>query len=273
MSKWEVFKKPGLSKLSNQESTLPERDTEGKTVLSKYFPPIGKSANMTFFLAMPSLKSNETLINLNALLPRNVSGQSDLSCTFNYEATANMVASTLYKYPDNFRAQKALIAAKYSEAQLTVAKDFVFGETNKTPDFLKKFPLGKVPAFEGSDETILTKSNAIAYHVANDELRGGSDAAARAQIVQWMCMADNEINKLNVLMAYRKDTDSMTSMEWELVRTCKYESIYDKIQTHRYEVVDLCLTIKEKDIHPHYVQLKNHSTAAFTKEYTPLEKE
>merc|ERR1711884_586686 len=40
---------------------------------------------------------------------------------------------------------------------------------------------------------LLTESNAIAYYVANDELRGGSDAAARAQVVQWMCMADNEI--------------------------------------------------------------------------------
>jgi elongation factor 1-gamma len=104
-----------------------------------------------------------------------------------------MVAGTLYTYPDNFRAQKALIAAKYSGAQLTVAKDFVFGETNKSPEFLKKFPLGKVPAFEGADGLCLTESNAIAYYVANDELRGGSDAAARAQVVQWMCMADNEI--------------------------------------------------------------------------------
>merc|ERR1711972_660869 len=108
-------------------------------------------------------------------------------------AAASMVAGTLYTYPDNFRAFKALIAAKYSGAQLTVAKDFVFGETNKKPDFLKKFPLGKVPAFEGSDGVLLTESNAIAYYVANDELRGGSDAAARAQVVQWMCMADNEI--------------------------------------------------------------------------------
>merc|ERR1712142_796637 len=106
---------------------------------------------------------------------------------------AIMVAGTLYTYPDNFRAQKALIAAKYSGAQLTVSKDFVFGETNKSPEFLKKFPLGKVPAFEGVDGLCLTESNAIAYCVANDELRGGSDAAARAQVVQWMCMADNEI--------------------------------------------------------------------------------
>merc|ERR1739838_242121 len=90
-------------------------------------------------------------------------------------------------------AFKALIAAKYSGAQVTVAKDFVFGETNKSAEFLKKFPLGKVPAFEGSDGLILTESNAIAYYVANDELRGGSDATAGAQVMQWMCWADNEV--------------------------------------------------------------------------------
>merc|ERR1711910_88532 len=78
------------------------------------------------------------------------------------QTAASMVAGTLYTYPDNFRAQKALIAAKYSGAQVTVAKDFVFGETNKAPEFLKKFPLGKVPAFEGSDGVLLTESNAIA---------------------------------------------------------------------------------------------------------------
>ena len=58
----------------------------------------------------------------------------------------------------------------------------MFGETNKSAEFLKKFPLGKVPAFEGSDGLTLTESNAIAYYVANDELRGGSDATARAQV-------------------------------------------------------------------------------------------
>jgi len=104
-----------------------------------------------------------------------------------------MVAGTLYTYPDNFRAQKALVAAKYSGAEVKVPSDFVFGETNKTPEFTKKFPLGKVPAFEGSDGTLLTESNAIAYYVANEELRGGADAAARAEVVQWMCWADSEI--------------------------------------------------------------------------------
>merc|ERR1712121_577938 len=106
---------------------------------------------------------------------------------------ASMVGGTLFTYPDNFRAQKAEIAAKYSGAKLTVSKDFKFGETNKSADFLKKFPLGKVPAFEGTDGVLLTESNAIAYYVANEELRGGGDAASRAQVVQWMSWADNEV--------------------------------------------------------------------------------
>lgn len=54
---------------------------------------------------------------------------------------------TLYTYPDSFRAAKVLIAAQYSGASLRVVSEppeFVLGETNKTPEFLAKFPLGKV---------------------------------------------------------------------------------------------------------------------------------
>lgn len=40
-----------------------------------------------------------------------------------------------------------LIAAQYSGAAVKVVSEppeFVLGETNKTPEFLSKFPLGKV---------------------------------------------------------------------------------------------------------------------------------
>lgn len=43
---------------------------------------------------------------------------------------------------------------------------FVMRETNRTPDFLSKFPLGKVPAFEGADGFCLTESVAIATYLA-----------------------------------------------------------------------------------------------------------
>jgi len=106
-----------------------------------------------------------------------------------------MAAGTLYTYPENFRAFKALIAAQYSGAKIKVLSqppDFKFGETNKGEAFLRKFPLGKVPAFESDDGVILSESNAIAYYVANDALRGASITDA-AYVRQWVDFADHEI--------------------------------------------------------------------------------
>lgn len=103
-----------------------------------------------------------------------------------------MAAGTLYTYPENFRAYKALIAAQYSGAKVTIASDFKFGETNKTDAFLKKFPLGKVPAFEGTDGTWLFESNAIAYFVANEALHGTNRRDA-AFVQQWVNFGDNEL--------------------------------------------------------------------------------
>ena len=54
---------------------------------------------------------------------------------------------TLYTYPESFRAYKVLIAAQYSGAAVKVVCEppqFEPGVTNKSPEFLAKFPLGKV---------------------------------------------------------------------------------------------------------------------------------
>jgi len=104
-----------------------------------------------------------------------------------------MVSGTLFTYPGNFRAEKILSAAKMSDSNVKVDDKFVFGETNKSEAFLKKFPLGKVPAFEGSDGTCLFESDAIAWYVANAQLRGGQCPVAQAQVVQWMSFAQAEV--------------------------------------------------------------------------------
>ncbi|XP_037499113.1 elongation factor 1-gamma [Rhipicephalus sanguineus] len=106
-----------------------------------------------------------------------------------------MAAGTLYTWKDNFRAHKILIAAKYSQFKLKVccdAPDFVFGVTNSSQSFLEKFPLGKVPAFETSDGQVITESNAIAFYVSNDQLRG-KNLLEQAQVVQFLSFADCEI--------------------------------------------------------------------------------
>ncbi|CAI8032197.1 Elongation factor 1-gamma [Geodia barretti] len=105
------------------------------------------------------------------------------------------MAGTLYTYPESFRANKVLIAARYSGAAVKVVCDppqFELGVTNHSPEFLAKFPLGKVPAFETSDGSTITESNAIAYYVANSQLRGTTDLDA-ARILQYINFADSEV--------------------------------------------------------------------------------
>lgn len=63
------------------------------------------------------------------------------------------LVQTLYTYPESFRAAKALIAAQYSETSIKVVSEppqFILGTTNTTPEFLAKFPLGKVSFAWGS---------------------------------------------------------------------------------------------------------------------------
>jgi len=95
---------------------------------------------------------------------------------------------TLYSYPNDFRACKAFIAAEMSGVQVNKGS-FVAGETDKSDEFLSKFPLGKVPAF-CDDKVVLNEANAIAYYVGNEATRGGPNAA---QVLNWINFADNVI--------------------------------------------------------------------------------
>ncbi|XP_064184208.1 elongation factor 1-gamma isoform X2 [Anguilla rostrata] len=109
--------------------------------------------------------------------------------------TTSIRSHTLYTYPENWRAFKAQIAAQYSGAHLKVASTapaFTFGQTNRTPAFLNNFPLGKVPAFQGDDGFCLFESNAIAYYLSSDALRGSTPQDS-AQVLQWVSFADSEI--------------------------------------------------------------------------------
>jgi len=105
------------------------------------------------------------------------------------------MAATLYTYPDNFKAFKGLIAAEYSGAKVKVVSTppaFIPGTTNATPEFLAKFPLGKVPALETADGKTLNCGNAIAILLANEQLRGKT-VDDKTEIQQWISFADNEV--------------------------------------------------------------------------------
>lgn len=103
----------------------------------------------------------------------------------------------IYSYPCNPRVYKVLITAQYSGERVEQPSDFQLGVTNKTPEFLAKFPFGKVPAMETCDGPLF-ESNAMAYYVAQGKSNGtqliGQSRYEAALIQQYINMADNEIS-------------------------------------------------------------------------------
>ncbi|KAG0175241.1 hypothetical protein DFQ28_002101 [Apophysomyces sp. BC1034] len=97
-------------------------------------------------------------------------------------------------YPENPRAAKAQIAAAYNG--LTVDLTTFDLHKDRTPEFMAKFPMGKIPTFE-SAEVDLFESSAIAYYAAaqkEDSPLLGVNAVEKALVLQWILFAENEIN-------------------------------------------------------------------------------
>lgn len=85
-----------------------------------------------------------------------------------------MVAGTLFTYPGSFRGYKAQVAAAYSGYDL---KTVELEQNDKRPH---------VPAFESADKKFnLADANAIAYYVANDQMRGTTNEL-KAEVLQWL---------------------------------------------------------------------------------------
>lgn len=96
----------------------------------------------------------------------------------------------------NKNAFKALIAAEFCGVKVELAKNFEMGVSNKTPEFIKMNPLGKVPVLETPDGAVF-ESNAIARYVARSKgdspLFGGS-LIDYAHVEQWMDFSATEID-------------------------------------------------------------------------------
>ncbi|XP_072345984.1 elongation factor 1-gamma-like [Scyliorhinus torazame] len=106
-----------------------------------------------------------------------------------------MAAMTLYTPPDFWRSYPVLIAAEYSNVSLRVVSggpEFCSETGCTTPYFLKRFPQGKVPVLVADSGFCVQESNAIAYYVSSDVLRGSSRKEA-ALVQQWINFAESEL--------------------------------------------------------------------------------
>lgn len=106
------------------------------------------------------------------------------------------MALVLHAGNTNKNSYKTLIAAEYSDVKVELVKEFEMGVSNKTPEFLKMNPIGKVPVLETPDGTIF-ESNAIARYVTRlkaDNPLYGSSLIEYAHIEQWIDFASLEID-------------------------------------------------------------------------------
>jgi elongation factor 1-gamma len=106
-----------------------------------------------------------------------------------------MSLGTIYGFPAfHFRSNKVRITAKYANVTVDEATDFAPGK-HKSPEFLAKFPLGKVPTFE-QKEWCLTESVAICYYLAlsgSNPAILGENNKEKAEVMQWLLYSETSV--------------------------------------------------------------------------------
>jgi len=115
------------------------------------------------------------------------------------------------------RQTKYILSAAAIAGQVDL-KPFEFGVTNKSPEFLDKFPLGKIPAFEGNDGFTLVEGASIARYVASLAPESGllgDDIKDAALVDQWIHFAEHEIS-------------SHTDIIWHLLQGLFQEKTYNE---------------------------------------------
>ncbi|KAG8931975.1 hypothetical protein FRC01_000499 [Tulasnella sp. 417] len=107
-----------------------------------------------------------------------------------------MSAGKLYTTGTQVQGQRIRAVAAYGGVQLDLAEGFESNVTNKSADYLAKFPLGKYPGFETPSGLCLTETIAIARYVASqakNSLLLGSTPEEEAQVDQWVSFGDTEL--------------------------------------------------------------------------------
>lgn len=150
---------------------------------------------------------------------------------------------TIYSYPGNPRVQKAQAAANLNGLEVT-EPPFEMKKSNRSPEFLAKFPLGKVPAFETTDGKVrLFESDAIAQYIAENGPAApqllGADSAQRAMIRQWIIFGEGELMNAVVLLVLWRLGLTVYDEHREKTALASLERSLDVLEMH--------LAAREKD--------------------------
>ncbi|OCH90125.1 elongation factor 1-gamma [Obba rivulosa] len=110
---------------------------------------------------------------------------------------------TLWTIPQQYSGKRIRAVAAYAGLSVDLPEKYTHFEDNKKPEFLAKFPHGKIPALETKDGFKLFETPAIARYVAalapNSTLLGSS-LEDSALVDQWVSFSDSEIGSHTYLV-------------------------------------------------------------------------
>lgn len=152
-----------------------------------------------------------------------------------------MVSGTLYTFPESFRGYKGQVAAELSGSKLTVVQV-------KADDKSRTH----VPSFESTDKKVtLIDANAVAYYLANEQLRGGASLEDQAQVVQWLGYGSTVVESAVASWVYpalslvESTPQNVQRAKDDLKNVFKYLDEYLKTRTYfvgeRVTLADVCL--------------------------------
>ncbi|KIO30484.1 hypothetical protein M407DRAFT_5667 [Tulasnella calospora MUT 4182] len=106
-----------------------------------------------------------------------------------------MSAGKLHTVAGQPTGNRIKAVAAFGGVQIESDESWEFGVTNKSPEWLAKFPYGKIPAFECASGLNLYETIAIARYIASlskNSLLGTTPEEA-AQVDQWVSFGDTEL--------------------------------------------------------------------------------
>ncbi|KAJ3530673.1 hypothetical protein NM688_g7677 [Phlebia brevispora] len=111
-----------------------------------------------------------------------------------------MSLGTLYTTPEQAQGKRLMhfrfAHGRVAGLKVDLPEHYVHFQDNKKPEFLAKFPHGKIPALDGADGFRVFETSAVARYIASlapNSTLLGSNNKEQALIDQWISVADSEI--------------------------------------------------------------------------------
>jgi len=121
----------------------------------------------------------------------------------------------LYDYLPSGNGYKVRLLLHQLEIPFELETLDIWSGATRTPEFLKKNPNGRIPTLQLEDGRYLWESHAIMWYLAEGSALIPANKFAKAQVLQWMCFEQYELEPaLGVIRARKKFKSSHQDPSW-----------------------------------------------------------